>query len=59
MVPDLRRVIEYSRLVRITGGCRDNLLQGGIREFGTTYQFVEIVDISLMMLAVMETQSVG
>jgi hypothetical protein len=59
MIPDLRRVVEYSRLVCIAGGCRDNLLQRGIRKFGAAYQFVEIIDVGLMMLAVMKTQSVG
>src|SRR6185437_10002257 len=54
VVPDLCSIIENPNLVRLPGHCDNNLLQRQIRKLRTGYEFVEIVDISLMMLAVVK-----
>src|SRR5665213_4316748 len=58
VVPHLRGVVEDAGLVGLAGGVLDDLLERGALEFGARDQFVEVVDVGLVMLAVVEAQRV-
>jgi len=59
MVPGLGDVVEDGGLGRITGGFFDDLFRGGIFQRRTGEEFVGIVHVGPMMLAVMELQGGG
>src|SRR5258707_12290766 len=58
MIPRLGCVVEYGGMVRLARGCSDNALQRHVREFGPDDQFVQRVDIGLVMPTVVEVQSI-
>jgi N-acetyl-gamma-glutamyl-phosphate/LysW-gamma-L-alpha-aminoadipyl-6-phosphate reductase len=59
VIPDLCRVVEHGRLGRIPGRGFDDLLDRLAFERGPGNQFVDVIHVGLVMLAVMKADCLG
>jgi hypothetical protein len=58
VIPNLRGVVEYLGMIRMTRRRSNDVLDGHVGEFCTDNQFVQGIDVGLMMLAIVKAQGI-